>query len=91
MTACLLRVGRWRLGSTGLGAAGLRRVLQHWTPLAVFRFRKRPDVDATLEDMVERLAGIPLLGQRSSAWHYGINMEVLGGLTSTPVTTFDIE
>ncbi|MEZ7981704.1 MAG: hypothetical protein QMC74_18660 [Myxococcota bacterium] len=43
-------------------------------------FRKRPDLDATLEDLVERLGGIPLLGQQGSAWHYGINMNVLGGL-----------
>ena len=39
-----------------------------------------PDQEATLEDMVERLGGLPLVIQPGSAWHYGINMDVLGRL-----------
>jgi CubicO group peptidase (beta-lactamase class C family) len=39
-----------------------------------------PDKDATLEDMVERLGKLPLVIQPGSAWHYGINMDVLGRL-----------
>jgi len=39
-----------------------------------------PDKDATLEDMVERLGKLPLVMQPGSAWHYGINMDVLGRL-----------
>ena len=38
------------------------------------------DLDATLEDMVERLGKLPLVMQPGSAWHYGINMDVLGRL-----------
>ncbi len=38
------------------------------------------DKDATLEDMVERLGKLPLVMQPGSAWHYGINMDVLGRL-----------
>lgn len=39
-----------------------------------------PDASATLEDMVERLGKLPLAIQPGSAWHYGINMDVLGRL-----------
>ena len=38
------------------------------------------DQAATLEDMVERLGELPLVMQPGSAWHYGINMDVLGRL-----------
>ncbi len=38
------------------------------------------DRDATLADMVERLGRLPLVQQPGSAWHYGINMDVLGRL-----------
>lgn len=38
------------------------------------------DRDATLADMVERLGELPLIQQPGSAWHYGINMDVLGRL-----------
>jgi CubicO group peptidase (beta-lactamase class C family) len=38
------------------------------------------DTQATLEDMVERLGELPLAIQPGSAWHYGINMDVLGRL-----------
>ena len=38
------------------------------------------DQDATLADMVERLGQLPLVQQPGSAWHYGINMDVLGRL-----------
>lgn len=39
-----------------------------------------PDQDATLADLVERLGRLPLVQQPGSAWHYGINMDVLGRL-----------
>ena len=39
-----------------------------------------PDASARLEDMVERLGRLPLAIQPGSAWHYGINMDVLGRL-----------
>lgn len=39
-----------------------------------------PDQDATLADMVERLGELPLVIQPGTAWHYGINMDVLGRL-----------
>jgi CubicO group peptidase (beta-lactamase class C family) len=39
-----------------------------------------PDQEATLQDMVERLGQLPLVIQPGSAWHYGINMDVLGRL-----------
>jgi len=38
------------------------------------------DQEATLADMVERLGKLPLVQQPGSAWHYGINMDVLGRL-----------
>jgi len=38
------------------------------------------DLDADLGDMVERLGEIPLIAQPGSAWHYGVNMDVLGAL-----------
>ena len=38
------------------------------------------DKHATLEDMVEGLGKLPLVIQPGSAWHYGINMDVLGRL-----------
>ena len=38
------------------------------------------DQDATLADMVERLGTLPLVMQPGSAWHYGVNMDVLGRL-----------
>jgi CubicO group peptidase (beta-lactamase class C family) len=38
------------------------------------------DQTATLEEMVERLGTLPLVMQPGSAWHYGINMDVLGRL-----------
>ena len=38
------------------------------------------DQEATLEDMVERLGELPLVMQPATAWHYGINMDVLGRL-----------
>jgi len=38
------------------------------------------DQEATLADLVERLGTLPLLLQPGSAWHYGINMDVLGRL-----------
>jgi len=38
------------------------------------------DQEATLEDMVERLGELPLIMQPATAWHYGINMDVLGRL-----------
>lgn len=42
--------------------------------------RSGADQDATLADMVERLGRLPLIQQPGSAWHYGINMDVLGRL-----------
>jgi len=36
--------------------------------------------DATLADMVERLGRLPLVIEPGSAWHYGINLDVLGRL-----------
>ncbi|MEM9175563.1 MAG: serine hydrolase domain-containing protein [Myxococcota bacterium] len=38
------------------------------------------DQAATLADMVMRLGTLPLVQQPGSAWHYGINMDVLGRL-----------
>lgn len=39
-----------------------------------------PDQTATLADMVTRLGELPLVQQPGRAWHYGINMDVLGRL-----------
>jgi CubicO group peptidase (beta-lactamase class C family) len=38
------------------------------------------DYKATLADMVERLGELPLVIEPGSAWHYGVNMDVLGRL-----------
>lgn len=38
------------------------------------------DREATLEDMVDRLGELPLVLQPGTAWHYGVNMDVLGRL-----------
>jgi CubicO group peptidase (beta-lactamase class C family) len=38
------------------------------------------DRDATLADMVERLGPLPLVAEPGSAWHYGVNLDVLGRL-----------
>jgi CubicO group peptidase (beta-lactamase class C family) len=38
------------------------------------------DRDATLADMVERLGPLPLVVEPGSAWHYGINLDVMGRL-----------
>ena len=38
------------------------------------------DREATLSDMVERLGTLPLLFDPGTAWHYGINQDVLGAL-----------
>lgn len=38
------------------------------------------DQQATLADMVERLGSLPLLFEPGTAWHYGINQDVLGRL-----------
>ena len=38
------------------------------------------DQSLTLEGMVERLGDLPLVMQPGDAWHYGINMDVLGRL-----------
>ena len=51
-------------------------------PLPVETSLGSPETDetATLEEMVERLGTLPLIMQPGSAWHYGINMDVLGRL-----------
>ncbi len=38
------------------------------------------DRQATLADMVERLGELPLVAEPGTAWHYGVNMDVLGRL-----------
>ena len=38
------------------------------------------DRSATLADMVERLGKLPLVAEPGSAWHYGVNIDVLGRL-----------
>ncbi len=48
------------------------------TPVDRMYRRKEILSDITLDEMVKRLAGIPLLYQPGTQWHYGVSVDVLG-------------